>query len=200
MKLIRKLFNIAFMIAVIVIAYFLWNFLQKQEIIVTDTTKSVITQLRSVSKLETAEMTITKIMEAKKDLVDIIPSMSFDDTIQNALFGDKMIFELEWHIVAWIDLDKIKTWDIRTNIDGTVSIDLPEAEILHIVIDENSKPYDRMIWILAKWKIDMETKIRNKAKEDMEVEAIDAGILISAEKKALESIQSLLSWAGVEVK
>jgi len=188
------------MIAIIVIAYFLWNLLQKQEIIVTDTTKAVITQLRSVSKLETAEMTITKIMEAEKDLVDIIPSMSFDDTIQKALFGDKMIFELEWHIVAGIDLEKIKTWDIRTNIDGTVSITLPEAEILHIVIDENSKPYDRMIWILAKWKIDMETKIRNKAKEDMEVEAIEAGILISAEKNAVENLKVLLSWMNIELR
>jgi len=39
----------------------------------------------------------------------------------------------------------------------------------------------------------METQIRNKAKADMEVEAIEAGILESAEKKALETIQDLLS-------
>gem|GEM_PF-5053926 len=31
------------------------------------------------------------------------------------------------------------------NIDSTISIDLPEAEILHIIIDESSKPYDRQI-------------------------------------------------------
>jgi len=87
--------NLIFIAAIIVIAYFVWNLLQKQEIIVTDTTKTVITELRSVSKLETAEMTITKIMEAEKDLIDIIPSMAFDDAIQDMLFQDKMIFELE---------------------------------------------------------------------------------------------------------
>jgi small ligand-binding sensory domain FIST len=73
----------------------LWKFLQKQEIIVTKSTKSVITKLQSVSKLESAEMIITKIMEAEKELVDVIPSMSFDDVLQDALFQDKMVFELE---------------------------------------------------------------------------------------------------------
>jgi glycerol kinase len=95
MKLIKNLMNLIFIAAIIIIAYFVWNLLQKQEIIVTDTTKAVITELRAVNKLETAEMTITKIMEAEKDLVDIIPSVSFDDAIQDALFQDKMIFELE---------------------------------------------------------------------------------------------------------
>jgi glycerol kinase len=95
MKLIKRLMNLIFIAAIIVVSYFVWNLLQKQAIIVTDTTKAVITELKAVSKLETAEMTITKIMEAEKDLVDIIPSISFDDTIQDALFQDKMIFELE---------------------------------------------------------------------------------------------------------
>jgi len=95
MKLLKKLFNIIFIIAIIILAYFVWNLLQKQEIIVTDTTKSVINELKSVNKIESAEMIITKIMEAEKDLIDIIPSMSFDDAIQEALFQDKMIFELE---------------------------------------------------------------------------------------------------------
>jgi len=150
MKLLRRLFNMMFVVALIFVAYFIWNLLQKQEIIVTDTTKTVITELKSISKLETAEMTITKIMEAEKDLVDIIPSMSFDDAIQDALFQDKMIFELEGNIVAGIDLEKLTTGDIRTNIDGTVTIMLPDVEILHIIIDENSKPYDRAIGILTK--------------------------------------------------
>jgi len=95
MKLLKKLFNIIFIIAIIILAYFVWNLLQKQEIIVTDTTKSVINELKSVNKIESAEMIITKIMEAEKDLIDIIPSISFDNTIQNALFQDKMIFQLE---------------------------------------------------------------------------------------------------------
>ncbi len=185
---------------IIIIAYFVWNLLQKQEIIVTSNTKAVITQLRTVNKLESAEMIITKIMKAEKDLVDIIPSMSFDDAIQDALFQDKMIFELEWTVVAGIDFEKIKTGDIRTNIDWTVSIFLPKAEILHVIIDENSKPYDRRIWVLTKGNVEMETKIRNQAKEDMEIEAIEAGILDVAQKNAVSSLIELLKDFDVKIR
>lgn len=200
MKLLKKLFNIIFIIAIIILAYFVWNLLQKQEIIVTDTTKSVINELKSVNKIESAEMIITKIMEAEKDLIDIIPSISFDNTIQNALFQDKMIFQLEWTVVAGIDLEKLNTGDIRTNLDWSVSIDFPKAEILHVTIDENSKPYDRRIWILTKWNIEMETKIRNKAKEDMKIEAIENGILVSAEKNAINNLTTLLSWINIQIR
>ncbi len=200
MKLLKKLFNIIFIVVIIITAYFIWNLLQKQEIIVTDTTKSVINELRDVSKIESAEMIITKIMKAEKDLIDIIPSMSFDDAIQNALFQDKMIFELEWRVVAGLDLKKLNTGDIITNIDGSVSINLPETEVLHVIIDENSKPYDRRIGVLTKGNVEMETKIRNKAKEDMKVESIENGILISAEKNAIKTLKSFLMEMNIELR
>lgn len=200
MKLIKNLLNLIFVAAIIVVAYFVWNLLQKQEIIVTDTTKSVIKEMRDVSKLETAEITITKLMEAKKDLIDIIPSMSFDDAIQDALFQDKMVFELEWTVVAGIDLDKLTTGDVRTNLDGSVSIKLPKAEILHVIIDENSKPYDRRIGILTKGNIEMETKIRNKAKEEMQKDAIDSGILEIANKKAQKNLRKLFVKLDVKIR
>ena len=199
MKLFKNLINIISFAVLLVIAYFVWNFLQKQEIIVTNATKSVITELKAINKLETAEMTIVKIMEAKKDLIDIFPSISFDNLIQDALFQDKMIFELEWKVVAGIDFEKIETWDIRTNIDGSVSINLPEVEILHVIIDENSKPYDRRIWVLTKGNVEMETKIRNKAKEDMRTEAQEAGILTVAQENARISLWELLGEFDVKI-
>jgi len=200
MKFLRTLYRIFVLIVILFILLFLWKFLQKQEIIVTKSTKSVITKLQSVSKLESAEMIITKIMEAEKELVDVIPSMSFDDVLQDALFQDKMVFELEWTVVAGIDLKKIATGDIAMNIDGTISINLPDAEILHIIIDENSKPYDRQIWVLTKGDKDMETKIRNTAKEEMRIEAIENGILQVAEKNAKENLTRLLSEFDIKVR
>jgi hypothetical protein len=188
------------MIIVIIILLFLWKFLQKQEIIVTNTTKSIISQLQSVNKLESAEVTITKIMQAEKDMVDIIPSMSFDDILQNALFQDKMVFELEWRVVAGIDLKEIETGDIVTNVDGSTSVNLPEAKILHIIIDENSKPYDRKIWVLTKGNIEMETMIRNTAKEEMKQEAIDSWILEIAKQNAIENLEKTFDKINIRFK
>ena len=97
-------------------------------------------------------------------------------------------------------MENIKTGDIRTNIDGSVTIELPAAEILHIIIDENSQPYDRRIGILTKGNVEMETKIRNKAKEDMKIEAQEAGILDIAQKNAKISIDELLKDFDVKIK
>jgi TATA-box binding protein (TBP) (component of TFIID and TFIIIB) len=95
MKFLKTLYRILILTVVVFVLLFLWKFLQKQEIIVTNSTKAVITKLQSVNKLESAQMTITKIMEAKKELVDVIPSISFDNILQDVLFKDKIIFELE---------------------------------------------------------------------------------------------------------
>jgi len=200
MKFLRTTVRILTMIIVIIILLFLWKFLQKQEIIVTNTTKSIISQLQSVNKLESAEVTITKIMQAEKDMVDIIPSMSFDDILQNALFQDKMVFELEWRVVAGIDLKEIETGDIVTNVDGSTSVNLPEAKILHIIIDENSKPYDRKIWVLTKGNIEMETMIRNTAKEEMKQEAIDSWILEIAKQNAIENLEKTFDKINIRFK
>ena len=182
MKFLKVLYRILILIVIIFILLFAWRWLQKESVIITNSTKSVIAKLQSVNKLESAEMTITKIMRSEKGLVDIIPNMSIDNTIQDFLFQDKMIFEVEWRVIAWIDLSKMQTWDVFTKIDWSVKINLPEAEVLHVILDENSKPFERKIWVFTKWDVEMETMIRNKAKEEMEVEAIDSGILEVAHK------------------
>jgi glutamine amidotransferase PdxT len=46
----------------------------------------------------------------------------------------------------------------------------------------------------------METQIRNKAKEDMKIEATEAGILKVAEENALESLEQLLSGMDIKLK
>lgn len=199
MKIFKFIFRVILFICLVIIALRCWNSLQKKGIIVSDSTKTVITKLHAVSKLETAEMTITKIMEAKKELNDLIPSISFDDVIQEKLFQDKMVFELEWHVVAGIDLDKIQTWDIITKLDWKVSIKLPEAEILHVVIDESSKTFDRQIGLLTKWDKDMETLLRNQAKDEMRQEAIENWILQVANEKAHDILKTLLQEVNIEL-
>jgi len=199
MKFFKLIFKIILFFCIVIIAFWCWNSLQKKEILVTNSTKAVITKLHTISKLETAEMTITKIMEAKKEMADLFPDFSFDDFIQEKLFQDKMIFELEWHVVAWIDLEKIATWDIVTHLDWSVSIKLPQSEILHVVIDENSKTFDRQIGLLTKWDKDMETALRNQAKKEMREEAIANWILQVADSKAHDVLKTLLQEIDVEL-
>lgn len=199
MKFLKVLYRILILIVIIFILLFAWRWLQKESVIITNSTKSVIAKLQSVNKLESAEMTITKIMRSEKGLVDIIPNMSIDNTIQDFLFQDKMIFEVEWKVIAWIDLSKVQTWDVFTKIDWSVKINLPEAEVLHVILDENSKPFDRKIGVFTKWNLETETKIRNKAKEEMEVEAVESGILEVAQKNAKENLEKIFEDLDIRV-
>lgn len=178
--------------ALIVVGFFMYNFLQKEEVIVLNNTKSIMVRLHAVSKLETAEMEFAKTMTAEKEWQDLFEWTTIDDQIYDFLFQDKMVFNLEWRVVAGIDLEKITTWDIITNINGSVSIKLPEAEILYVKIDKNDVP-DRQVWILAwGWYANMETEIREQAEKEMVEEAIEKGILEAATKNAREALRWLL--------
>ena len=199
MRFLKLLYRMLILVIIIIILLFAWKRLQKGSIIITNSTKSVITRLHSVNKLESAEMTITKIMKAEKELIDIIPNMSFDNTIQDFLLQDKMVFEVEWRVIAGLDLAKLNTWDVFTQLNGVVKINLPKSEILHIILDENTKPYDRKIWLLTKGNIEMETQLRNKAKEEMREEAVKAGLLEVAQKNAKKNLEKIFQDLEVEV-
>lgn len=192
MKFLRRLFRLIVILALIVVGFFMYNFLQKEEVIVLNNTKSIMVRLHAVSKLETAEMEFAKTMTAEKEWQDLFEWTTIDDQIYDFLFQDKMVFNLEWRVVAGIDLEKITTWDIITNINGSVSIKLPEAEILYVKIDKNDVP-DRQVWILAwGWYANMETEIREQAEKEMVEEAIEKGILEAATKNAREALRWLL--------
>lgn len=178
-----------------------FNFLQKKEIIVLNHSKTVMTKLRAISKLETEEMSFIKTMSWEKALDDLLPDYDFDDIISKALFKDEIVFTFEWKVVAWIDLEKIATWDIVTNLDWTVSIKLPEAEILYVTIEKNEMP-TRSLWIITRivwWYENMETEIRNAAKKEMEQEAIEADILWIAQNNAYEILWKLLQEVNIEL-
>lgn len=187
------------MLALVVVWFFMYNFLQKEEVIVLNNTKTIMVRLRAISKLETAEMEFTKTMTAEREWQDLFEWTTIDDQIYDFLFKDKMVFNLEWRVVAGIDLEKITTWDIITNLDWSVSIKLPEAEILYVKIDKNDIP-DRQVWILAWWwYANMETEIREQAEKEMVEEAIEKGILEAATKNAREALKWLLQEMNIKL-
>lgn len=199
MKFIKRLFRLIVLLAIVVLWFYMYHFLQKEEVIVLNNTKSIMIRLRAVSKLETAEMQFAKTMAAEKEWQDFFEWTTIDDQIYDFLFQDKMVFNLEWRVVAWIDLEKIATWDIITNLDWSVSIKLPEAEILYVKIDSNDTP-DRQLWILAGWGYaNMETEIREQAEKEMEAEAIENWILEAATKNAHDALAWLLQEMNIKL-
>jgi len=197
MKFLKKVFwFIAFLIAV----YFLFTWMQqKKDVKITQTTKSVVEQLQHIRKLETAEMTITKIMEWEEPLSDLVPRIGLDNVINDFLFKNKVVFEIEWKVVAGFDMAKLNYGSITVNSENEVKIILPEAEILYVELTEWTKPFDRELGLLTKWDINMETKIRNQAKEMLRDDALQAGILEHAKQSVQKTLTDLLIPTGVIV-
>ena len=205
MKALKYISRILITICIIIALLFARKIYQKYEnkwdVTINLIDKStVIAQLRHISKLEAAEVTITKTLSANTELSDRLEWYDFDNYINDVLFHDSMTFSLTGKVVAGIDLEKIQEWDIKRHLDWSISIKLPEAEILYVTIDENAIP-QRQLWLLAGWwNVGMETEIRNHAKEEMKEDAIKAWILDAANEKAYSSLQSLLHNIDIELK
>ena len=198
MKTILKyLFWIIFLLLVWYILYLFFQNRQNQSVI-NSTTVSVVSQLRSVKLLETAQMTITKIVEWEKKQDDT--GIEIIWKIQNVLFQDKIVLEVEWVVSAGFDMEKLETWSVRVFADNSVSITLPPAEILHVKLTENTKPYDRTLWIFTKWNVELETEIRNQALEMIKQDAIIAWILKQAEISVTKALMDLLKSMNVNVR
>ena len=166
-----------------------------------DTTKiSIITQFQSTQRLETQQMTVSKVIEGEKQLTDRIPSRNIDDTISSFLFEDKLVMQIEWVVVAWFDLKALTTWSITVHDNQSVTIALPPVEILHAYLTNETELFDRELWVLTKGREQFETELRNEAVNAITQESISAGILEQAKKSAQQSLQELLQLVDVELR
>jgi len=196
--IIKYLFWIIFLL---LIWYILYLFVQKNnnQQLINSTTNSVVSQLKSVRFLETSQMTITKIIQWE-DIKDSINYSEIIWKIKEILFEDKMILQVEWIVSAGFDMDKINTGSIKINNDNSVTIILPKPQIIHASLTENTKPYDRRLWIFTKWNIELESQLRNKAIEIIKDDAIKAWILDEAKISAKEALKILLEYINIKIR
>ena len=174
-------------------AYFYRNQSQSQYIMTT--TSTIVDKLQSTSKLSSATMTVTKILESQKDLSDTLLGFEILGQIEKVLFDDKMIMTVEWVVNAGIDLSKITTGDVQVIREGTntfIKINLPDAEIFDVYLTEKTKPFERSIGILSKWDVNLETQMRNQAIQAMRTEALSGKLLEQATTSAQATITQLL--------
>lgn len=194
--------NISFIFIWIIIGFCILIFWYKEfqniknEIYIQNTTALIVNQLQKTNKLTTTKMTVTKIIEAKKDFTEIIPGFDLDVQLRKILFNDRLLMTVEGIVNAWIDFSKINTWDVIISKEDTnlvVSIRLPSSEIFDVYLTENTKPFERTLGILSKWDINLETKMRNTAINSIKQEVLSWDILKIATENAQVSIRELIN-------
>ncbi len=143
-------------------------------------------QVRSLSRLETAQYTIEKVITAETGQGAL-----------GALFGDRLIFVAHGQVIAGVDLSKLRGSDVVVSPAGEVTIIMPAAEIFVTSLDNNkSYVYDRQTGLLTKGDQNLETQARQVAQQQIEQGALEDGILRLAQDNAASYLERLLRSLG----
>lgn len=176
-------------------------FLQQsdEKLTIETTQKTIITKLENMQELATAKVHIQKIIRGKKELADTIPWWKIDDTVSSFFFKDEMVMTIDAEITAWFDVASITSGSITVHADKTVTLQLPPAKILSTNLTTNTRAEARKTGVLTKWDVQMETKLRNEASKQVTQEAIESGILQTAEENALKTLADLFATVWIHV-
>jgi hypothetical protein len=154
---------------------------------------AVVEKIRQLSRLESVNYSIDKIVEASKEAPGI----------PNFLAGDRMLFIAHGDVIAGVDLTQLGKNDVQVNGDSA-QVRLPAAQILVTRIDNaKSRVYQRTTGLLVPADPNLESQVRQAAEEQIKQAALEDNILDKARDNARVTVTGLLYALGfkkVDVK
>lgn len=149
-------------------------------------TPAIVEQIRKLSRLETVDYSIDKIVEGQKSYA-LLP---------NFLTGDKLLLIAHGDVVAGVDLGQLRSTDIAVN-GQSVTVHLPPAQILSSRLDnQHTRVYSRDTGLLTTADPTLESTVRQAAEQQITQAALSDGILNKAHQNAQNSISALLYGLG----
>jgi hypothetical protein len=143
---------------------------------------AVVEKIRQLSRLETVEYSLDKIVEGERQ----------SPFLPNFLAGDKLLLVAHGEVIAGIDLGQLKAGDVQVNGD-TVHVRLPAAQILTTRIDNGrTRVYSRTTGLLVPTDPNLESEVRLTAEQQIAQAALDDGILEKARLNGRTSVTALL--------
>lgn len=148
---------------------------------------TVVTQVRELNRLETASMRVVHVGTVKQTY-KLVP---------NALGGDEITFLATGDVIAGLDLSQLRPEDVWRSPDGTINLRLPAPQILVSRVDnEQSRVLTRKTGVLRRADMDLETRARQHAEENIRAEALQQGVLGLASKNGEKKLADLLRSLG----
>lgn len=150
---------------------------------------TIINEVRAIARLETIHYTVEKVITAE-----------VNQGVLGPLFGDRLLFVAHGYVIAGIDMQKINPEDM-TMKNGTLNIQLPEAEVLVATLDNaKSYVYDRQTGLLTHGDPNLEQTARQVAEQEILKAALEDDILEQARLNAeiyLEKFFNALGYQSV---
>ena len=155
----------------------------------TTTSPVVVEGVRELDRLATVRVTESILVTRE----------SGGDVLDRLFSGEKVLLVATRDVEAGVDLSEIGEDDVRVE-DETVTIRLPEPEVLSASLDEEeTRVYDRDYSPLnLRPDDDLVEEARAEAEERIEDAARENGILDTAETNAEQSIRALVVVLGFE--
>ncbi len=154
---------------------------------------TIVREIRSLQRLETAQFTIEKIIDAG----------TAGNTFQKILFGDRVLLIAHGEVIAGFDLSAIEEDAIQIQGDS-ITVTLPAPQILITRLDnEKTRVFDRQLGLLTKGDKDLETQARKEAEGIIREAACEGNILKEASdngKKQLTTLLKALQFSSVTIR
>lgn len=150
--------------------------------------QTVIKQMESLNRIETASYTMEKIIDVQTS----------GTALQRFLYGDRILLIAHGQVIAGFNLAKVQENQIK--VDGKkLQMTLPAPEILVTKLDnEQTQVYDRDQGILTKGDRNLESEARNEAERVIRDAACKGGILDEAAKNAKTQMTTQFKGLGFE--
>lgn len=150
--------------------------------------QTVIKQVTSLNRIETASYTIEKIIDVG----------TTGNKFSQFLYGDRILLIAQGTVIGGFDLGKISEENVE--VEGSVlRMKLPAPEVLVAKLDsDQTRVYDRRQGLLTKGDEDLESEARKEAEKVIKDAACQGGILDEASKNARNQLTSLFKSLGFE--
>jgi hypothetical protein len=146
---------------------------------------TIIHGVRSLSRLETIQYTVEKVITAETGQ----GTFGF-------LFGDRLIFVAHGMVIAGVDLGKLGPDDLWTD-NNVLYVRLPPAELFIATLNnDKSYVYNRDTGALTRGDVNLETTARQAAEDEIEKAALEDGILLQAQRNAEDYMERLFLELG----
>jgi hypothetical protein len=150
---------------------------------------TLVTQVRELSRLETSSMQVMHISTTTQTY----------EMIPDALAGDQLTFLAAGDVIAGVDLSLLNRSDVWKTADGTLMMRLPPSQILVTRVDNRrSRVISRKTGLLRKADIDLESRVRQHAEQEIRNEAIRRGVLRMASNNAETKLADFLHTLGFQ--
>lgn len=147
---------------------------------------AVVKEVKGLNRLETAQFTIEKIIDAQENENNIF---------QKILYGNRILLIAHGEVIAGFDLSTIKESDIIVS-GSNLTINIHKPQILVSKLDnDKTRVYDRQRGLLAS-DTNLESQVRAAAEKNIVEAACSDGILDVSTAKAKDQLQKLFSGLG----